>query len=56
MPDSAWWWPCRKDEPTAAYGHVRCFDPDQLAALGRRTGHRFSVASYHGGWLVLEAS
>ncbi|MFI1165494.1 mycofactocin oligosaccharide methyltransferase MftM [Streptomyces sp. NPDC020801] len=44
-----------ENEPTAAYGHVRCFDPDQLAELGRRTGHRFSVAEYHGGWLVLDA-
>ncbi|MET8243885.1 mycofactocin oligosaccharide methyltransferase MftM [Streptomyces sp. NPDC005202] len=43
-----------EDEPTAAYGHVRCFDPEQLAELGRRTGHPFSVASYHGGWLVLD--
>lgn len=43
-----------EDEPTAAYGHVQCFDQDQLAALGRRTGHQFSVASYHGGWLVLD--
>ncbi|MBW8088681.1 class I SAM-dependent methyltransferase [Streptomyces hygroscopicus subsp. hygroscopicus] len=45
-----------EDEPTAAYGHVRCFDPGRLAALGRRTGHRFSVASCHGGWLVLDVS
>ncbi|MFF8846457.1 mycofactocin oligosaccharide methyltransferase MftM [Streptomyces sp. NPDC015127] len=43
-----------EDEPTAAYGHVRCFDDDRLAALGRRTGHRFSVTSHHGGWLVLD--
>ncbi|MDQ1006208.1 hypothetical protein QFZ82_000693 [Streptomyces sp. V4I23] len=43
-----------EEEPTAAYGHVRCFDQDELADLGRRTGHRFSVASYHGGWLVLD--
>ncbi|GAA1004735.1 SAM-dependent methyltransferase [Streptomyces sp. F-3] len=43
-----------EDEPTAAYGHVRCFDQDQLTELGRRTGRRFSVASHHGGWLVIE--
>ncbi|KNE82544.1 MULTISPECIES: mycofactocin oligosaccharide methyltransferase MftM [Streptomyces] len=43
-----------EEEPTAAYGHVRCFDQDQLTELGRRTGHRFSVASHHGGWLVLD--
>lgn len=44
-----------EDEPTAAYGHVRCFDPGQLAELGRGTGRTFSVTSYHGGWLVLDA-
>ncbi|MET9014006.1 mycofactocin oligosaccharide methyltransferase MftM [Streptomyces olivaceoviridis] len=43
-----------EDEPTAAYGHVRCFSPEQLAELGRRTGHRFSVGTFHGGWLVIE--
>ncbi|MET8805940.1 mycofactocin oligosaccharide methyltransferase MftM [Streptomyces sp. NPDC004546] len=43
-----------EDEPTAAYGHVRCFTPEQLADLGRRTGHRFSVGTFHGGWLVVE--
>ncbi|WP_367320296.1 mycofactocin oligosaccharide methyltransferase MftM [Streptomyces sp. HUAS ZL42] len=43
-----------EDEPTAAYGHVRCFDREQLAELGRGTGHRFSVSSYHGGWLVID--
>ncbi|MEV7129384.1 mycofactocin oligosaccharide methyltransferase MftM [Streptomyces sp. NPDC093260] len=43
-----------EDEPTAAYGHVRCFTPEQLADLGRRTAHRFSVGAFHGGWLVVE--
>ncbi|TQJ85307.1 mycofactocin oligosaccharide methyltransferase MftM [Streptomyces sp. SLBN-31] len=43
-----------EDEPTAAYGHVRCFDEDQLAEMGRRTGHRFSVGSWHGGWLIVD--
>ncbi|MFF9287203.1 mycofactocin oligosaccharide methyltransferase MftM [Streptomyces griseosporeus] len=43
-----------EDEPTAAYGHVRCFSPAQLAAMGRRTGHRFEVGTFHGGWLVVE--
>ena len=43
-----------EDEPTAAYGHVRCFTPEQLADLGGRTGHRFSVGTFHGGWLVVE--
>ncbi|MHB9857019.1 mycofactocin oligosaccharide methyltransferase MftM [Streptomyces sp. YIM S03343] len=43
-----------EDEPTAAYGHVRCFDPGKLAGLGRGSGERFRVESYHGGWLVLD--
>lgn len=43
-----------EDEPTAAYGHVRCFSPEQLAGLGRGTGHPFSVDTFHGGWLVVE--
>ncbi|MEV8596859.1 mycofactocin oligosaccharide methyltransferase MftM [Streptomyces sp. NPDC052012] len=43
-----------EDEPTAAYGHVRCFTPDRLTALGRRTGVPFTVTSHHGGWLVLD--
>ncbi|MEU7245440.1 mycofactocin oligosaccharide methyltransferase MftM [Streptomyces sparsogenes] len=43
-----------EDEPTAAYGHVRCFTPGQLADLGRRTGHRFSVGAFHGGWLIVD--
>jgi SAM-dependent methyltransferase len=43
-----------EDEPTAAYGHVRSFSPDQLTEVGRRTGRRFSVVSYHGGWLLLD--
>ncbi|WP_234426838.1 mycofactocin oligosaccharide methyltransferase MftM [Streptomyces niger] len=43
-----------EDEPTAAYGHVRCFDRDQLGALGRGTGRPFTVSDFHGGWLVLD--
>ncbi|MER6735202.1 mycofactocin oligosaccharide methyltransferase MftM [Streptomyces puniciscabiei] len=43
-----------EDEPTAAYGHVRCFSPRQLTALGRRTGHPFQVGTHHGGWLVVD--
>ncbi|MEV0600224.1 mycofactocin oligosaccharide methyltransferase MftM [Streptomyces sp. NPDC050315] len=42
-----------EDEPTAAYGHVRSFDLDQLKHLGQRTGRPFEASSYHGGWLVL---
>ncbi|MEU7487467.1 mycofactocin oligosaccharide methyltransferase MftM [Streptomyces sp. NPDC042319] len=44
-----------EDEPTAAYGHVRCFDRDQLTALGRATGRPCAVTDFHGGWLVLDA-
>ncbi|MFP1628522.1 mycofactocin oligosaccharide methyltransferase MftM [Streptomyces sp. 5K101] len=43
-----------EDEPTAAFGHVRCFGHDQLTELGRRTGCPFRVDSFHGGWLVLD--
>ncbi|WP_037771939.1 mycofactocin oligosaccharide methyltransferase MftM [Streptomyces sclerotialus] len=43
-----------EDEPTAAYGHVRSFDRDQLTALGRATGRPFTVTDFHGGWLVLD--
>jgi hypothetical protein len=45
-----------EDEPTAAYGHVRCFDHPQLVRLGRSTGRPFTVSTYHGGWLVMEAN
>lgn len=44
-----------EDEVTSAYGHVRCFDQDQLERLGRGTGSPFAAASHHGGWLVLDA-
>jgi SAM-dependent methyltransferase len=40
-------------KPTAAFGHVRTFDPRQLGDLGDSTGHRCSVHEHHGGWLVL---
>ncbi|MET8022353.1 mycofactocin oligosaccharide methyltransferase MftM [Streptomyces decoyicus] len=43
-----------EDEPTAAYGHVRCFDRGQLVDLGRGTGLPFTVTDFHGGWLVLD--
>jgi len=42
-----------EEEPTAAYGHIRRFDTAALAELGRRTGRRFAVDEYHGGWLVI---
>ncbi|POX38538.1 class I SAM-dependent methyltransferase [Streptomyces sp. Ru73] len=44
-----------EDEPTAAYGHVRCFDRGRLTALGRAAGRPFTVTDFHGGWLVLDA-
>lgn len=43
-----------EDEPTAAYGHVRVFDHDELAALGARSGWPWQVHDHHGGWLVLD--
>ncbi|GLW51304.1 SAM-dependent methyltransferase [Streptomyces sp. NBRC 14336] len=43
-----------EDEPTAAYGHVRCFSPRELTVLGRSTGRPFRVAAHHGGWLVVD--
>lgn len=42
-----------EDEPTAAYGHIRTFDLDELGELGDRAGHQYSVHEHHGGWLVL---
>lgn len=41
-------------EPTAAYGHVRAFRPEELDALGRRAGIPYVVEEHHGGWLVLD--
>jgi hypothetical protein len=43
-----------EDEPTAAYGHVRTFDPSDLAELGARSGWPWQVHDHHGGWLVLD--
>jgi len=43
-----------EDEPSAAYGHLRCFDLDVLNALGRASGWRYRTYEHHGGWLVLE--
>ncbi|MGI5129947.1 mycofactocin oligosaccharide methyltransferase MftM [Pseudonocardia sp. CA-107938] len=45
-----------EDEPTAVFGHVRTFDLDSLAALGRWTGEPFTVHEHHGGWLVIDRS
>ncbi|GAB2743353.1 mycofactocin oligosaccharide methyltransferase MftM [Salinifilum aidingensis] len=43
-----------EQEPTAAYGHVRTFDPYALEELGRWTGEPFEVHQHHGGWLVID--
>ncbi|MBM7515701.1 mycofactocin oligosaccharide methyltransferase MftM [Nocardioides nitrophenolicus] len=43
-----------EEEPTAAYGHVRTFDHDDLAELGAHSGWRWRVHDHHGGWLVLD--
>jgi Methyltransferase domain len=43
-----------EDVPEPVYGHLRTFDHATLLALGDRTGHRFTVADDHGGWLVIE--
>jgi len=46
-------------EPTAAFGHVRCFDLTALRDLGAAYHGRagvteVSVSELHGGWLVLD--
>jgi SAM-dependent methyltransferase len=46
-------------EPTAAFGHVRCFDMATLQDLGatyrgRHGVTRITVTEHHGGWIVLE--
>lgn len=43
-----------EDEPTAGYGHLRCFDLAALDALGAGTGRPYTVSEHHGGWLVLD--
>lgn len=43
-------------EPNTAFGHVRAFDLDGLAELGRASGLPFQVAEHHGGWLMLDAA
>jgi 2-polyprenyl-3-methyl-5-hydroxy-6-metoxy-1,4-benzoquinol methylase len=45
-----------EDEPTAAYGHVRRFDLDELVRLGNHTGRPYTVDEYHGGWLVINTA
>jgi SAM-dependent methyltransferase len=46
-------------EPTAAFGHLRCFDMATLRDLGeahrgRHGVNRVTVTEHHGGWLVLD--
>jgi len=41
-------------EPTAAFGHVRVFDLDDLRRLGEESGWRSTHYEHHGGWLVLD--
>lgn len=43
-----------EDEASATWGHVRCFDTTTLAAVGERTGRRYTVSEHHGGWLVID--
>ena len=48
-----------ENEPTAAFGHLRCFDLAALRDLGatyrgRHGVTRVSVTEHHGGWLVLD--
>jgi SAM-dependent methyltransferase len=43
-----------EDEPNPTWGHVRCFDPPALAALGASTGRPYRVDAHHGGWLVVD--
>jgi hypothetical protein len=43
-----------EDEPTAAYGHVRVFTPDDLRALGAVPGWRARSYAFNGGWLILD--
>jgi len=43
-----------EEEPTAAFGHVRVFGPDELRALGTASGWSWETHELHGGWLVLD--
>jgi hypothetical protein len=40
-------------EPDRTWGHVRTFDPGELAALATATGRPYALDDHHGGWLVL---
>ncbi|WP_415973999.1 mycofactocin oligosaccharide methyltransferase MftM [Rhodococcus sp. 077-4] len=41
-------------ETTACHGHIRSFDGQALAELGRSTGLQFETSEHHGGWLVID--
>lgn len=43
-----------EDEPTQAYGHLRTFDVAALNELGVAARVPFTVAEFHGGWLILD--
>ncbi|MEJ2867361.1 mycofactocin oligosaccharide methyltransferase MftM [Actinomycetospora sp. OC33-EN08] len=43
-----------EETPDPVYGHLRRFTPDDLVALGERTGLRFRVDEHHGGWMCAE--
>jgi 2-polyprenyl-3-methyl-5-hydroxy-6-metoxy-1,4-benzoquinol methylase len=43
-----------EEEPTAAFGHVRVFGPEELRALGTASGWSWESHEHHGGWLVLD--
>jgi hypothetical protein len=43
-----------EDEPNSTWGHIRTFDAAALTALGATAGRPFEVATYHGGWLVVD--
>lgn len=43
-----------EDQADAAWGHIRTFDLEKLAAIGSRTGLPFEVSEFHGGWLVID--
>ncbi|GLZ55100.1 mycofactocin oligosaccharide methyltransferase MftM [Actinomycetospora sp. NBRC 106378] len=43
-----------EETPDPVFGHLRRFTPDDLVALGERTGLPYRVDEHHGGWLVAD--
>ncbi|GAA4819874.1 mycofactocin oligosaccharide methyltransferase MftM [Actinomycetospora corticicola] len=43
-----------EEVPDPVYGHLRRFTPDDLVALGERTGLPYRVDEHHGGWMCAE--